>query len=89
MDKDIKAKWVKALRSGEYVQTTDVLFDEFGGHCCLGVLCRVMGVEPLTKNAMGAKPKAALGTFDHLILAEMNDNGSSFAEIADYIETHL
>lgn len=38
MDKKLKAKWVKALRSGDYQQGEGVLRsgDRF---CCLGVLC--------------------------------------------------
>ena len=40
MRKDIADMWVKALRSGEYKQTTETLQDD-GGYCCLGVLCRV------------------------------------------------
>ena len=48
MNKSLKKKWTKALRSDEYVQGTNQLvapcgdYDEF---CCLGVLCDVMGVE--------------------------------------------
>ena len=43
MNKEIKDKWVKALRSGEYKQgrlylQRDNLF------CCLGVLCKVLDV---------------------------------------------
>lgn len=37
MDKELKAKWVAALRSGEYKQTTETLRDG-DGFCCLGVL---------------------------------------------------
>jgi hypothetical protein len=33
----VKQKWIEALRSGEYSQTSTVLFDA-KGHCCLGVL---------------------------------------------------
>jgi len=33
-------KWVIALRSGEYSQTTGTLEDD-SGHCCLGVACEV------------------------------------------------
>ena len=33
-------KWVLALRSGEYSQTTGKLQDDCG-HCCLGVACDV------------------------------------------------
>ena len=45
MDKKIKAKWVKALRSGKYKQGTGVLFNG-EKHCCLGVLCVVLGMKP-------------------------------------------
>lgn len=37
MKPDIKKKWVKALRSGKYRQTTNTLKSE-AGFCCLGVL---------------------------------------------------
>jgi hypothetical protein len=50
MDKEVKEKWVKALRSGEYTQGHDYLCrtnDMTGKNhfCCLGVLCEVMGLE--------------------------------------------
>lgn len=38
MNTEIKEKWLKALRSGEYIQTTGILKDD-RGYCCLGVLC--------------------------------------------------
>jgi hypothetical protein len=44
MIKDIKEKWLVALRSGEYKQTTGALRDE-AGHCCLGVLCDLYSKE--------------------------------------------
>jgi len=46
MKKSLKKKWVKALRSGEYEQTSDTLCNGVGGFCCLGVLEHVvMGGE--------------------------------------------
>ena len=46
MDAQLKAKWVEALRSGEYEQAREMLHDVAnGGYCCLGVLCKVMGAE--------------------------------------------
>lgn len=42
MKKDIKEKWVAALRSGEYKQGKDALMretEEGQEFCCLGVLC--------------------------------------------------
>lgn len=40
MDADVKGKWLEALRSGEYEQTTGALRST-NGYCCLGVLCEV------------------------------------------------
>ena len=37
-------KWIEALRSGEYEQTTGVLRNE-KGYCCLGVLCDIYNKE--------------------------------------------
>jgi hypothetical protein len=45
MDPEVKARWIAALRSGEYKQGCDVLRtlnDEF---CCLGVLCDLYAKE--------------------------------------------
>lgn len=44
MDKEIKSKWLKALRSGRYKQTQTMLKDDIG-YCCLGVLCTVVGAK--------------------------------------------
>ncbi len=41
MNKEIKAKWVAALRSGSYVQGTGMLRSEGNQFCCLGVLCNL------------------------------------------------
>jgi hypothetical protein len=47
MNKEIKEKWIAALRSGEYAQTKGALRRPVGtpqgaGYCCLGVLCEVV-----------------------------------------------
>lgn len=39
MKAKIKAKWLEALRSGEYVQGKNALKTKEGKYCCLGVLC--------------------------------------------------
>jgi hypothetical protein len=42
LNEELKAKWIAALRSGEYTQIKGVLRGANGeGHCCLGVLCEV------------------------------------------------
>lgn len=40
MNPEIKARWVAALRSGDYKQTTNHLRTPVG-FCCLGVLCDI------------------------------------------------
>ncbi len=40
MKPEVKEAWVKALRSGEYQQTT-IRLRRNEGYCCLGVLCDI------------------------------------------------
>jgi hypothetical protein len=42
MKADIKRRWIEALRSGKYEQTTRVLHRANDGFCCLGVLCDLL-----------------------------------------------
>lgn len=88
MDKKLKKKWVKALRSGRYKQIQNTLVTN-GGYCCLGVLARVM--DPKGKRLdMGYPDNDVLDRHTAKTLATMNDEGGkSFPEIADYIESHL
>ena len=97
MDKQIRDKWVKALRSGRYKQAREYLYDG-RGYCCLGVLARVQGAKPneledqslleydLKKYSAGIRIKS------QKTLAEKNDGtgfdckSQTFKEIADYIE---
>src|SRR6267378_4402002 len=39
MNPDIKAKWIAALESGEYIHGHGVLRSLDNKYCCLGVLC--------------------------------------------------
>jgi hypothetical protein len=54
MDPEIKAKWLTALRSGDFNQTKYLLKvllhnkendQEFCAYCCLGVLCEIAGFK--------------------------------------------
>ena len=45
MNSEIKAKWLQALRSGEYKQTRYTLRSCNGGFCCLGVLSDIYRKE--------------------------------------------
>jgi len=44
MDAGVKERWVAALRSGKYKQTSGFLRTE-DGYCCLGVLCDIHDAE--------------------------------------------
>jgi hypothetical protein len=44
MKKEIKAKWLKALRSGRYKQCEGYLHTG-KGYCCLGILAKVQGAK--------------------------------------------
>jgi hypothetical protein len=43
MDSAMKARWVAALRSGEYQQADGCLRTADRRYCCLGVLCEISG----------------------------------------------
>lgn len=54
MDKELKAKWVAALRSGQYKQGKGKLLANDGAMCCLGVLEAVCGTDVETIAAFAA-----------------------------------
>jgi hypothetical protein len=92
MDAEIKRKWVEALRSGKYLQCSGD-FEREGSFCCLGVLCAVSG-KPTTTGGIGnwAFVNALLpatGPCSPSKLAEKNDFGAPFTEIADLIDGAL
>lgn len=41
IDLDLAKRWITALESGDYQQTTGTLKDETG-YCCLGVVCNLI-----------------------------------------------
>ena len=97
MDKKLKARWVKALRSGKYKQGQGFL-KSGGEFCCLGVLRDI--VHPRSKLANGSVlhdrhlQEFGLTSFLQAHLAAMNDGSPyerrrSFAEIATWIEKNL
>ncbi len=100
MEKELKDKWVAALRSGEYRQGKYELYDRDESFCCLGVLCAVagIGIDASGNSCVGVKKGGSgydpirdlIGREAVPVLMEMNDNeGKTFPEIADYIEANL
>lgn len=132
MNQEVKAKWLEALRSGNYVQGREELRPRHysGGYayCCLGVLCDVYQKEtgkgewreigcgswdssfdateegaPVTDKSWSSLPQAVVkwaGFYtndptvpnpkgngkDRITLANLNDAGTSFEELAEIIE---
>jgi hypothetical protein len=60
MKPEIKAKWVKALRSGEYKQGRNRLRDG-DSFCCLGVLCNLHAQDHPKTAATQNNPAVYLG----------------------------
>lgn len=52
MNKEVKEKWVAALRSGKYAQSKQRLKTKYG-YCCLGVLCDLAVKEGICKENPG------------------------------------
>lgn len=102
MDAELKAKWITALRSGEYKQARGWLRRD-DAFCCLGVLCDISGRGEWRGNQfnfpddhrLGGLPvrwakEIGVGQSAEAKLAAMNDaRGASFCEIADWIEANL
>lgn len=96
MQASLARKWAEALRSGKYKQQNYQLrATEEGGvvkHCCLGVLCEVMGEEKamehglyLSEPRVNLLDKAGMSTHIENKLMELN-NDCTFEEIADTVD---
>jgi hypothetical protein len=92
-------EWTDALRSGEYKQGQGFLKHRLpeGGdlYCCLGVALKLCGrkrfpkeVETQFFSEYGSLKllHPTITAQDEKALAQKNDDGFSFAEIADYID---
>jgi hypothetical protein len=94
---EVKTSWIEALKSGLYVQQHKCsLRTEDNRYCCLGVLADILNpnlwrYKPHCGEYRWAHNNAYLP--NHVLdgdiqskLAGINDGGTSFSEIADYIE---
>lgn len=95
MDPDLKRRWVEALRSGEYEQTTAALVrlpleganshPEKDSFCCLGVLCEVAGLERSDSGRSFRLPEEArMGGMSELIDSTLG----AWRQIVGIDETH-
>ena len=91
MTPELKARWIVALRSGEYTQGRHALRTKKGRYCCLGVLCMVLERPDLTSTNYEHLRKASGLTISETDgCVDLNDVAQlSFNQIADYIEVYL
>ncbi len=105
MKKITRQKWLNALRSNRFKQGRGSLRQqgEKGPlHCCLGVLCEITGKGNapylvggygypgnMWTNGAPIMAYAGLNETEQAVLADKNDNGVSFNEIADWIEENI
>lgn len=104
MNKWVKRKWVRALRSGEYSKGAGALKRE-DGYCCLGVLAEEMApefVKPTGDSwwavAVGGEEGLlpddlailwGVSNEDQVALAKVNDYADTFEPVIAYIEENL
>lgn len=88
MTPELKARWIEALRSGEYRQARNAMNRDNESYCCLGVLCLVGGVP-----ADGGSFAYGFAWSNGVVASEymaLNDKRQwSFDQIADYIEANV
>jgi hypothetical protein len=108
----IKRRWVKALRSGKYVQGHHALRTHDDKFCCLGVLCDIYDPKAWKQTDRGEHNRYSYLTAEIQLpskvqkwadidacgrlsenarrtLIHLNDDGMSFAEMADIIEENF
>lgn len=88
MDAEIKARWVKALRSGRYRQTCGVLWRvPADSNCCLGVLGRVARLETVdygtTRRGFGFGNEKDWATLPYTYCQEIGLSVSAQNELVD------
>ena len=98
MNPHLKARWLRALRSGNYTQAQKGLRESYTEYDCLGVLADV--IDPLawqqTDGIFKWRGRSLTFLPSHILddpiqdrLATMNDEGATFDELADFIEASL
>lgn len=89
-----REQWVAALRSGKYVQGQNRLRSRHNTYCCLGVFCDLADPDAWESSTDGwfwgdrwdIAPIPFLTDAQAERLANLNDRGSTFNQIADEIE---
>ena len=91
MKKALKKKWVEALTSGSFEQTSCTYYDQReNAYCCLGVLAAIVG-ETTGVGINGHVQEAEKNMHNNAVSAfiELNDAGVPFDVIAGLINEAL
>lgn len=105
MNKYVKRKWLRALRSGEYGKGSGKLGIPYENkYCCLGVLACEMVPEFAQAHPTKGKIRVSgkygylpddlailwgLDTDTQITLSRLNDNNMTFEPVIAYIEKNL
>lgn len=77
-----KTKFISALRSGKYEQHFGTMTDGQGKYCAMGVLHAMNGDFGAEDVSLSLLIPSSLFSK----IADMNDTGSTFGEIADFLD---
>ena len=96
-DADLERRWIAALRSGNYAQTTKTMCEEVAPskyrYCAFGVLCILARIPVDEDGISGINGRSRfdalfINSQDEEVIFTRNDrDGWSFREIADAIES--
>ena len=98
MDTKLVNKWLNALKSGEYEQTTGSLMQKhelYDGYCCLGVLLDIeecMEMDEHHKEGMPSDLFLERVKLDKDLantLAKVNDDSDDFEDVIKIIKQEL
>ncbi len=87
MNKEIKAKWVAALRSGNYKQGHGSLYEKRdNSFCCLGVCSAIVsGKNPRKGSNYLSHNRFGLTNKIQIALSELNDEGLTNATKDNFV----
>lgn len=92
---ELKARWIRALRSGHYTRATGFLKTKDGCYCPLGVLLSICHIEPVLDLRSFANGYAPGTGYDALpanveeLWCRFDAMPGGFAQAADWIEANL
>ena len=95
MTKADKSLWVEVLRSGNYEQGKEYLFNKrTQKYCCLGVAADIFNLKSTSTGTLAVGSHSTiplfLPSYQQIALYQLNDDdGATFPEIADFIETNI